>query len=72
MRGEVRGGREGMRGRGGADVNVRVGGGERRYGYRYGHRRGYGVVVHGGGCRTVVVKKRIGYRVVIKKIRRCY
>jgi len=67
------GGREGMRGearggRGGADVNVRVGVGDR--GYRRGH--GYGVVVHGGGCRTVVVKKRIGYRVVIKKIRRCY
>jgi hypothetical protein len=39
----------------------------------YGHRRpGYGVVVRGGGCRTVVVKKRVGYRVVIKKMRRCY
>jgi hypothetical protein len=84
MGGGERGGREGMRGdrRGGADVNVRVGvGGDRGYGrgYRggrdviYGHRRhGYGVVVGGGGCRTVVVKKRIGYRVVIKKMRRCY
>jgi hypothetical protein len=72
-----------MRGerRGGADVNVRVGvGGDRGYGRGgggraviYGHRRpGYGVVVRGGGCRTVVVKKRIGYRVVIKKMRRCY
>jgi hypothetical protein len=54
---------------------VRIGGG-RGYGerdvYRRHHRGGYGVVIGGGGCRTVVVKKRIGYRVVIKKIRRCY
>lgn len=70
--GEARGGREGMRGevrggRGGVDVDVRARGG--RY-YRGGHR--YGVVIGGGGCRTVIVKKRIGHRVVIKKIRRCY
>jgi hypothetical protein len=83
MGGGERGGREGMRGDrrgGGADVNVRIGGGDRGYGRGgggramiYGHRRpGYGVVVRGGGCRTVVVKKRVGYRVVIKKMRRCY
>jgi len=70
-RGEMRGGREGMRGdRRGGGVDVRVGGGDR--GYRYGHRRGYGVYVHGGRCRTVIVKKRIGYHVVIKRIRRCF
>jgi hypothetical protein len=68
-------------GRGGADVNVRIGGGDRGYGRGYGgsrttiygHRRpGYGVYVGGGRCRTIIVKKRIGYRVVIKRIRRCY
>ena len=67
MRGEMRGGR------GGADVNVRIGGGGGRdviYGRR--HRMGGVGVLVGGGCRTVVVKQRIGYRVVIKKIRRCY
>jgi hypothetical protein len=69
----MRGDRDGMRGdrRGGADVNVRIGG-DRGYGRGYGHRRpGFRVGI-GGGCRTVVVKKRIGYRVVIKKIHRCY
>jgi hypothetical protein len=33
------------------------------------HRMGVGVMV--GGCRMVVVKRRFGGHVVIKKIRRC-
>lgn len=82
MRGD-RGGRErtnvNVRERTNVNVNVRDGG---RYGYR-GPRVGYresvrvrrgprfGVIVRGGGCRTVIVKKRMYGRVVIKKIRRC-
>jgi hypothetical protein len=70
-----------MRGdrRGGADVNVRIGGGDRGYGRGhgrdviYGHRRpGYRIGIGGGGCRIVVVKRRIGHRVIIKKMKRCY